>query len=204
MHGISFLVTVLSQRHLKERRDKNKMRRPENELIGSKDTVQIALKKSSSSPFIFLTPELRKYANTCLPSAMILGFFFQMSERYKYTKKANLKQAHEMYKKLSLLKNNPQNSSALSCLEKTYFDLLTDLNMSPAGPFKIDVVETICNYFGMDCTVLSKAGNHIMYRFPKTPRLDKPHIYLLFTGAQRVGQNGHVDLILNEKLYLKV
>ena len=198
------IVTVLSQRHLNERREKNKMRRPENAFIGAGTKSQIVLKKSSSSPFVFLTPELKPYTNTCLPVAIILGFFFQISERYKYSKKSNFKYGYDMYKKLIFLKNNPKHNFALAHLKKIYSDLLNDLNMPLNGPFNINLIEKICCYFDTDCTVLSKAGNHIMYRFPKMPRSDKPHIYLLHTAAQNVGQNAHVDLILNENLYLKV
>ena len=190
------------------------MRVPENKEDDEDEEIKfgsarvdrnLTLKSSTSSPYVFKTPRFEELENTCLPISLILGYFHAMAYRYLYTKKESLKRYHAAYLELKLLKRYPKSLKGIRCLKKIYFSLISDLDLTPSGPFQMGVIKSICDYFNMNCTIWSNTGHHVMFKYPNVSDLRLPHVYLLYTRDDDIENNvGHVDLLLDEEKYMQV
>ena len=185
-----------------ENAEKDQPATEENLWVGLKNSKSdVILKTRVSSADIFKTPEMEGFKETCLPVSLILGFFLAKSRRYEYTKEEDLKTFHSTYKQLNLLQRYPKSLKGLKCLKTIYLALTADLEMTVSGPFQLETIEKICDYFEINCTVLSH--ENIMFKYPKIPNLSIPHVFLLFTRKENE-DIGHVDLIRNEDKFWKV
>ena len=199
-----FSVTILSQKHLEHRRSLKRMRIPENQELGKRINSDIVLKTTTISPDVFTAPKLNDFDNTCLPVCMIIGYAHKMSQRFQYTRNKKFRPYFKLYRCLQKLRINSQDSSALKHLKINFLKLVSALNLSPTGPFYIENIKQMCDYFNANCTIFSTADQEIIYKYPKRIQFDLPHIFLLYSRDAEKYDLGHVDLIINEKNFFKV
>ena len=101
------------------------------------------------------------------------------------------------------MKHDPSNKSGLKLLKNKLLTTLEDLDLPWNGPYELDALEKLCDYFGIIVRLFEFGGTKLKYMYPKDKKSGTvPEINLLITVNDKDNLS-RVDYIENLRLYLK-